>query len=62
MLEKCNKPLQCNTTTEEPTSQIKDKLGSSISTDFNIIHIKIVNIKQRPLAYTVFPDCLAFPK
>ncbi|KAM0731681.1 hypothetical protein ACS0PU_001223 [Formica fusca] len=38
MLEKCNKPLQCNTTTEEPTSQIKDKLGSSISTDFNNPH------------------------
>ncbi|XP_070160342.1 serine-rich adhesin for platelets [Polyergus mexicanus] len=38
MLEKCNKPLQCNTTTEEPTSQAKDKLGSSISTDFNNPH------------------------
>lgn len=33
MLEKCNKQLQCNTTTEEPISQTKDKLGSSISTD-----------------------------
>lgn len=35
MLEKCNKQLQCNTTTEEPVSQAKDKFGSSISTDFN---------------------------
>ncbi|KYM93354.1 hypothetical protein ALC53_00291 [Atta colombica] len=35
MLEKCNKQLQCNTTTEELVSQTKDKLGSSISTDFN---------------------------
>ncbi|KMQ94272.1 leucine-rich repeat-containing protein [Lasius niger] len=35
MPEKCNKQLQCNTTTEEPISQAKDKLGSSISTDFN---------------------------
>jgi len=38
MLEKCNKQLQCNTTTEEPTSQAKDKFGSSISTDFNNPH------------------------
>lgn len=38
MLEKCNKTLQCNTTTEEPISQAKDKLGSSISTDFNNPH------------------------
>ncbi|XP_050465804.1 uncharacterized protein LOC126859008 isoform X1 [Cataglyphis hispanica] len=38
MLEKCNKTLQCNTTTEEPISQAKDKLGSSISTDFNNLH------------------------
>lgn len=37
-LEKCNKTLQCNTTTEEPISQAKDKLGSSISTDFNNLH------------------------
>ncbi|KYN33824.1 hypothetical protein ALC56_11900 [Trachymyrmex septentrionalis] len=35
MLEKCNKQLQCNTTTEELVSQTKDKLGSSITTDFN---------------------------
>lgn len=38
MLEKCNKQLQCNTTTEEPVSQVKDKLGSSISTDLNNLH------------------------
>lgn len=35
MLEKSNKQLQCNTTTEDPVSQAKDKLGSSISTDLN---------------------------
>lgn len=38
MLEKCNKQLQCNTTTEEPVSQVKDKLGSSKSTDLNNPH------------------------
>lgn len=38
MLEKSNKQLQCNTTTEEPTSLTKDKLGSSISTDLNNLH------------------------
>lgn len=38
MFEKCNKQLQCNTTTEESVSQTKDKLGSSISTDFNNPH------------------------
>lgn len=32
MLEK---QLQCNTTTEEPVSQAKDKLSSSLSTDLN---------------------------
>jgi hypothetical protein len=35
MLEKSNKQLQCNTTIEEPISQAKDKLGSSMSTDLN---------------------------
>ncbi|XP_011176139.2 uncharacterized protein LOC105208080 [Solenopsis invicta] len=35
MLEKSNKQLQCNTTIEEPVSQAKDKLGSSMSTDLN---------------------------
>ncbi|XP_011883472.1 PREDICTED: uncharacterized protein LOC105570674 [Vollenhovia emeryi] len=35
MLEKCNKQLQCNTTAEEAVCQAKDKLGSSISTDFH---------------------------
>lgn len=36
-LDKCNKQLQCNTTTEDPVLQAKDLfgLGSSISTDFN---------------------------
>lgn len=34
-LEKCNKQLQCNTTTEEPASEAKNKLESLISTDFN---------------------------
>lgn len=36
-LDKCNKQLQCNTTTEEPVLQTKDlfALGSSLSTDFN---------------------------
>lgn len=38
ILEKCNKQLQCNTTTEESISQAKDKFGSSISTDFNNPH------------------------
>lgn len=38
IFEKCNKQLQCNTTTEEPISQAKDKFGSSISTDFNNPH------------------------
>ncbi|XP_072744351.1 uncharacterized protein [Anoplolepis gracilipes] len=38
MLEKYNKQLQCNTTIEEPVSQAKDKLGSSMSTDFNNPH------------------------
>ncbi|XP_029168304.1 uncharacterized protein LOC114938483 [Nylanderia fulva] len=38
ILEKCNKQLQCNTTTEEPISQTKEKLGSSISTDFNNLY------------------------
>lgn len=38
MFEKYNKQLQCNTTTEEPVSQTKDKLGSSISTDLNNPH------------------------
>lgn len=35
MFEKCNKQLQCNTTTEESNSQAKDKFGSSMSTDLN---------------------------
>ncbi|KYM99326.1 PREDICTED: uncharacterized protein LOC108776815 [Cyphomyrmex costatus] len=35
ILKKCNKQLQCNTTTEELVSQTKDKLASSISTDLN---------------------------
>ncbi|XP_032676018.1 uncharacterized protein LOC116846384 [Odontomachus brunneus] len=36
-LDKCNKQLQCNTTTEELVLQTKDlfALGSSLSTDFN---------------------------
>lgn len=38
ILEKCNKQLQCNTTTEELISQTKEKLGSSISTDFNNLY------------------------
>ncbi|XP_012234014.2 uncharacterized protein [Linepithema humile] len=41
-LEKHNKQLQCTpthaTTTEEPISQAKDKLDSSISTDLNNLH------------------------
>lgn len=38
MFEKCNKQLQCNTTTEESISQAKDKFSSSISTDLNNPH------------------------
>ncbi|XP_012537060.1 uncharacterized protein LOC105837111 [Monomorium pharaonis] len=38
IFEKSNKQLQCNTTTDEPVSQVKDKLGSSISTDLNNPH------------------------
>lgn len=39
-LEKCNKQLQCNTTTEEPVLRAKDLfgLGSSMSIDFNNQH------------------------
>ncbi|KAL0126218.1 hypothetical protein PUN28_004976 [Cardiocondyla obscurior] len=38
MLEKCSTQLQGNTTTEEIVSQTKEKLDSSISTDFNNVH------------------------
>lgn len=56
--EKCNKPLQYNTTTKESISQAKDKFDSFINTDLNNPHKEG---KYKTSLYS-FSDYLAFLK